>query len=489
MKRTSLFISAAFAFLCACLTVPVSASAVTDGIDMEAGADIEEEFQSTEYVTDSDAFSDDAESVLPDMAAAEKETQEDYAISLDSDKIQLIYMIGADDGLYANGGVSVKNTGKKTLTLHVDGCKYFGFFSFKLKPGREILHEISLRNVPNLQGTYKDAVFHIYDDTGHIDMTLPVIVYVSSADKKLLEFDKEELDFGEVYEDDIPQTGLELVIKWTDEVSDRRDYGDAYLYWDSLEFDKYFTVKGNLFELETKESISVSVIPKIDLAAGKYESFLIAEQNIDEFSGNSQIHIKVKLTVLPSRPESPDLEVRTSGNKAVFAWNQPELAKGYQIYKYDSKEKKYKCYKTIAGGETLNYEKTLGYGKNASFKIRAFNTRKDGSRLYGPFGSVRKVKTAAAAPVVTSVSTNCRDALTIDWRRPAGAEGYQIFRSTEKNGTYTRLKTVTKGSVSTYKNKNLVKGKKYYYKVRSFRIGYDGKRIYSAFGNAVGKKV
>ena len=56
----------------------------------------------------------------------------------------------------------------------------------------------------------------------------------------------------------------------------------------------------------------------------------------------------------------------------------------------------------------------------------------------------------------------------IKWKKIKGAQKYQIFRATSKSGTYTRIATVSSKSLS-YKDKNLKKGKKYYYKVRAKR--------------------
>lgn len=54
---------------------------------------------------------------------------------------------------------------------------------------------------------------------------------------------------------------------------------------------------------------------------------------------------------------------------------------------------------------------------------------------------------------------------TIKWKKAEGAYGYQIYRAASKNGTYTRI--ASPGSSKTsYVNKNLKKGKTYYYKVR-----------------------
>ena len=57
---------------------------------------------------------------------------------------------------------------------------------------------------------------------------------------------------------------------------------------------------------------------------------------------------------------------------------------------------------------------------------------------------------------------------TVKWKKINGAQKYQIFRATSENGTYTRVATVSSKNLS-FKDKNLKKGKKFYYKVRAKR--------------------
>ncbi len=66
--------------------------------------------------------------------------------------------------------------------------------------------------------------------------------------------------------------------------------------------------------------------------------------------------------------------------------------------------------------------------------------------------------------------------VTINWEEVNGASGYQIKYATNKK--LKKAKTV-KSSSPTKKLSNLKKGKKYYYKVRAYKKGNDGKTFYS----------
>ncbi|MCD7859042.1 MAG: hypothetical protein LUH51_02570 [Firmicutes bacterium] len=90
-------------------------------------------------------------------------------------------------------------------------------------------------------------------------------------------------------------------------------------------------------------------------------------------------------------------------------------------------------------------------------------------------------------PAITSVYAN-KDGATasqtrvkISWTAVDGADGYQIFRSTSKNGTYTCIKTISDGSTSSYTNSGLTLGQTYYYKVRAYTKDSSGSWVYSDF--------
>jgi fibronectin type 3 domain-containing protein len=78
--------------------------------------------------------------------------------------------------------------------------------------------------------------------------------------------------------------------------------------------------------------------------------------------------------------------------------------------------------------------------------------------------SATVVNTAAKATTVTAKKSGKTVALS--WKKVTGATGYIVYRSTSKNGTYTKVGTTT--SLKYTDKKGLKKGKTYYYKVRAY---------------------
>ena len=77
---------------------------------------------------------------------------------------------------------------------------------------------------------------------------------------------------------------------------------------------------------------------------------------------------------------------------------------------------------------------------------------------------------------------------TISWKKISGALGYRVYMATSKNGKYTKVKDITKGSTVKYTKSSLKKGKTYYFKVRAYRT-VDKKNVYSSYSSKKSVKI
>lgn len=86
------------------------------------------------------------------------------------------------------------------------------------------------------------------------------------------------------------------------------------------------------------------------------------------------------------------------------------------------------------------------------------------------------------------VATNSAyNKVKLSWSAINGASGYRIYRSTEKDGTYSLIKTINSGATSSYVNTALSTGTTYYYKMRAFRL-VNGTRYFGSYTNVISKK-
>lgn len=82
-----------------------------------------------------------------------------------------------------------------------------------------------------------------------------------------------------------------------------------------------------------------------------------------------------------------------------------------------------------------------------------------------------------------AVSTG-KNSVKLTWDTVAGATKYVIYQATSKNGTYKKLAETTSTS---YTSKKLTTNKKYYYKVRAYRL-IDKKKVYGDYSSVVSAK-
>lgn len=97
-----------------------------------------------------------------------------------------------------------------------------------------------------------------------------------------------------------------------------------------------------------------------------------------------------------------------------------------------------------------------------------------------------KVTVAPAKTKITGLKAK-KKAITVKWKKQNDATGYVIYRAVKKNGTYKAVKTITKKTTTSWTNKNLKKGKKYFYKIKVYKTSKGGK-AYSDFSNTKSAK-
>ena len=107
---------------------------------------------------------------------------------------------------------------------------------------------------------------------------------------------------------------------------------------------------------------------------------------------------------------------------------------------------------------------------------------------------LRAAREELAAVSIQATSKAVKGAMKLSWTTTAQAadgsvtaykpDGYELWKSTSKTNGYTLLKSC---SGKAFKNtSNIQKGKRYYYKVRAYKIVGE-KKLYSAWSNVTYK--
>lgn len=168
-------------------------------------------------------------------------------------------------------------------------------------------------------------------------------------------------------------------------------------------------------------------------------------------------------------------------DRIKISWKKMPNVKGYKIYRSTSAAGTFKRVATISKNSTTSYINTgLKMNNTYYYKVQAYGTLAD-KKAYSPLSAAKSAKPVPETPSV-KVSPSTYKSVKLKWGKIRGASGYGIYRSTSKNGKYSYIKRISKGSTTTYTNSGLKPGKNYYYKVRAYRTNAS-KRIYGNYSS------
>lgn len=177
------------------------------------------------------------------------------------------------------------------------------------------------------------------------------------------------------------------------------------------------TLGASEIELTWKKSSHVTgyQIYRLDGQTGKYVKIATVEESMPasytdrKLSAATEYSYKVRVyknfegtnyygsfSNVKSQVTKPDkvqrLKASTKASAVTLKWAASENVTGYQIYRLNTKTKKYEKIATINGADKITYKnKSLKKGKTYRYKIRAYKTY-NGTTYYGGFSSVSRIK-------------------------------------------------------------------------------------------------
>lgn len=177
--------------------------------------------------------------------------------------------------------------------------------------------------------------------------------------------------------------------------------------------------------------------------------------------------------------------VTVTGNTATkieVSWEPISGVSRYDIYRSDTKKGTYKKIGSAEGSETSYIDKKLIMNRKYFYKVEAH------IKGYKSTSSSGKSKAVGGYPAqstsITSVSKNAQGLLEINWNLVKNTKGYRVYRSTELNGNYDLISTVSGAKNTRYVDTSAVTGTQYFYKI--VIIGeHKGKNIYGKYSEAV----
>ncbi len=158
----------------------------------------------------------------------------------------------------------------------------------------------------------------------------------------------------------------------------------------------------------------------------------------------------------------PSISV-TAGNNATsgkitLSWNPVAGAAKYEVYRSGTKNGTYSKMLTTTNCTYTNTGASAGY--TYYYKVKALDSA--GKEIIT--SDIVSRTCDCAAPVVTSGNNATTGQVTLKWSAVTGADKYEIYRATSRNGEYVRMHTTTSTS---YTNTSSKANNTYYYKVRA----------------------
>lgn len=164
-------------------------------------------------------------------------------------------------------------------------------------------------------------------------------------------------------------------------------------------------------------------------------------------------------------------------------WEAVDGAEGYEIYR---KTDGGSGYRLIADVKAAYFEQSytdtkVKCGVKYHYKVKAYKERWN-DKLYGLISSSKSGHSAPVKSRISSINNNGISSIIVKWDRVKDVHGYEVYVSTEKNGTYKlyRRTSGNKKADRTVTIKGLATGSRYYVKIRAYRRT-DGGYIYGRY--------
>lgn len=266
---------------------------------------------------------------------------------------------------------------------------------------------------------------------------------------------------------------------------------DITLTWERVsEADKYAVFRsktgkeGSYEEIATVPNSSSSTITYVDTAADYPNTYYYIVRSL---STSPETHEKMRSTdstsasaksAIADKLTTPTVSATGTNYKSVkVSWNKISGASNYRVWRATSENGDYKLLKQVEGGSTRSYtDSTCTLGQQYYYKVFARGTASNGKFIRSSGSKPVAAKSVLPAPSFSVTSVDYRTN-KVSWKKVSGASGYRIYRSTSRNGKYSKVKTITSSSTTSWKNTGLKAGKAYYYKIRAYRT-ISGKRHY-----------
>ena len=193
-------------------------------------------------------------------------------------------------------------------------------------------------------------------------------------------------------------------------------------------------------------------------------------QQMEDFKGAAVANVQA--TVLSCR-------------KVRISWNKYNKATGYVLQRRAGNG----SWKTLRKLDSVtSYSDTsVKTGTVYTYRVRAISTYWGDSTITSKYGASDSARPVLAAVRLSGVKAYDQRTIKVTWKKVDDASGYEVYRSTSKQGKFKKVKDLARKSARSFTDRKLSKKTTYYYKVRAYRK-VDGKKVYGNYSAVKGAK-
>ena len=157
---------------------------------------------------------------------------------------------------------------------------------------------------------------------------------------------------------------------------------------------------------------------------------------------NINMCIKAFTTKVSDKLSTPQITKSEVNNDSVqLEWQSVEGAEGYELFRSNAADG---TYSMLGSFNTTSYtDNAVSYGNSYYYKVRAYKTV-NGVKEYSDY-STRQSASIDLPVAKLDIETN-NNAITLKWDSIAGAKEYNIYKRSESDNQFKKIKTVTANS-------------------------------------------
>lgn len=239
-------------------------------------------------------------------------------------------------------------------------------------------------------------------------------------------------------------------------------------------------IKPEIVQVTFEDSKNEKLVKKSDeISIKKYiDSQKVGQASVEisVMGYQGSVVLENVFTIRPAKANG--LEITSVTREAIdLKWEKVVGAESYSLFKSADNGQNYTL---IFDGKELAYHDT-NIQPNAVYQYYVCASMStDNQVLFGDPSDTVKQYTPLAIPAISAVKNASYNTLRVEWPIVAGATGYQVYRSTVKDGEYTLISELTDGAATSYSDETCEVGKVYYYYIKACQTIEDVK----TYGNA-----